>query len=358
MAIVAITGLPGHGKTLYALWRFKAEAEKDARPVYHNGIKDLNIPGWKECNVEDWQSLPPRSIIVIDEAQFVFPVRGRDRPPPFIEQLATHRHLGVDFVLITQDPMLIDSFVRRLVDRHFHVMRRFGTQVAKVHEFTSGIRDNVAKNRSGSIEHTWFYPKEVFAWYKSAEVHTVKRRIPPRVFLLAVIPFVFLALAIVLWKRMQPEAQAARVSQVVGKDPAHLADAQPARSSPGGGDHVSASPVEYFAGHVPRIEGLPHTAPRFDELTKPVRAPLPMACVASKTRCSCYTQQSTRLQMPEHLCRTIVADGFFVDFDDVDSQARRDREASQHAQPQQAVQRVDQAPSTGWQSVTAASLAR
>jgi len=45
MPITLVTGLPGHGKTLYTLARWKPEAEKSGRPVFHNSIPGLSIPG-------------------------------------------------------------------------------------------------------------------------------------------------------------------------------------------------------------------------------------------------------------------------------------------------------------------------
>lgn len=64
------------------------------------------------------------------------------------------------------------------------------------------------------------------------------------------------------------------------------------------------------------MPGLPHTAPAYDEVTKVARAPVPAACVASAARCVCYSQQGTRLDTPEDLCRQIVKDGYFAEFDD------------------------------------------
>ncbi len=225
MAITLVTGLPGHGKTLYTLARYKEEAEKDQRPVFHNGIKDLNIPGWQEWDVNNWQDLPAGALLIVDECQFIFPVRGRGQPPEFIEKLATHRHLGIDFVIITQNPMLIDPFVRRLIDRHFHVVRKFGTHFATIHEFANGCRDNVHNNRKDSIRHEWKYPKHVFEWYKSAEQHTVKRRIPARVFVLLAVPIVFAGLVFTAYHRLNPESQKERAEQqsgVTSKDPASV----------------------------------------------------------------------------------------------------------------------------------------
>lgn len=355
MPITLVTGLPGHGKTLYALWRFQQEAERDKRQVFHNDIRGLAIPGWQGFDAEKWQDLPDGSLVVIDECQKPFPVRGRDRPPPYVEMMAEHRHRGFDFVLITQNPMQFDAYVRRLVDRHFHVVRKFGTHWATVHEFPNGCNESVGRSRQGSIRHEWRYPKQVFDWYKSSEVHTVKVRIPARMWLLIGAPLIAGGLVYYAYHRLSPSEQRSAMESNLARQGVGVS------GSPGAAGGSAAAPLsvaDYVAAHVPRVEGLPHTAPRFDELTKPMRAPLPMACVATKTRCSCYSQQATRMQVPDSLCRTIVADGFFVDFEDLDARALRERQAGQGVQPQQFVQRVDQAPSTGWQSVPVASLAR
>ena len=62
----------------------------------------------------------------------------------------------------------------------------------------------------------------------------------------------------------------------------------------------------------PRIAGLPHTAPIYDKVTQPDGAPYPAACVASATRCVCYTDQATRIDTPESLCRAIVKSGYYM----------------------------------------------
>jgi zona occludens toxin len=64
-----------------------------------------------------------------------------------------------------------------------------------------------------------------------------------------------------------------------------------------------------------RVNGLPQTSPQYDELIKPSIVPVPAACVASKTRCACYTQQGTPMQVGDSLCMMIVKNGYFQDFD-------------------------------------------
>lgn len=313
MPIELVTGLPGAGKTLLTIARYKAISEKEGRPIFQAGINELKLP-WQAWEPEKWRDLPSGAIFIIDECQTFFPVRGRDRPAEWIEELAKHRHRGVDFVLITQNPMLLDSFVRRLCDRHWHIMRAFGTHGVVMHEFTTGVRDNVAQSRAGSIEHRMRYPREVFDLYKSAELHTVKRRIPARVLLLVATPFV---LAIAVWiavLRIKPDAIAERAS---GGQLAAPSGA-PGQAGQGGQGQSGVQRMtrdEFLQVYAPRIAGLEYTAPVYDEVTKPVHAPFPAACVATAARCKCYSQQGTFLQVPEPMCRDFVRGGFFLAWD-------------------------------------------
>jgi zona occludens toxin len=308
--ITLITGLPGNGKTLYALAWLKDKAEKEGRQVYYSGIADLKLP-WIECEPERWFELPKGSIIVIDEVQRVMrPRQHGSVVPEFVAKLETHRHLGVDLVLITQHPMLLDSNVRRLCGQHFHVVRKFGTHNATIHEWGS-VKEQCDKNREDSIKHHWRYPKEVFGYYKSAEVHTHKARIPMKVWMFAALPLIIGGLVYTLaqniYARTQPKEAATADSQV--KHAAYT----PGGASGGAG--AVKTRAEFLAEHTPRVVGLAYTAPVYDEVTKPVQAPYPAACIASATRCKCYSQQGTRLVVPEEMCRDIADGGFFVAWD-------------------------------------------
>jgi len=312
MAITLITGLPGHGKTLYALQWVRDWAQREGRAVFHNGIRDLKLP-WQAIQVEDWQAVEPGGIIVIDECQASFPVRTRGAPPSWIEELAKHRHRGVDFVLITQNPMLFDAFVRRLVDRHFHIVRKFGTHFATVYEFVNGVRENCASNRESAVRHEWRYPKDVFSLYTSAELHTVKRRIPARVWVLALVPVVAGVLIWMAYRQLAPKAGAAAAPGPWAAASAPSAVVQSVRSVDGSGGRAGVMTAEeYVKAYAPRVAGLSYTAPAYDAVTQPAEAPYPAACVQSKTRCQCYTQQGTRLDVPDALCAGIVRGGFFV----------------------------------------------
>ena len=172
--IELITGLPGNGKTLLAISEVKAQAERENRPVFYHGIPELNIPGWELLeDPREWAKVPPRSIVLLDEAQKTFRNRSLGSVPPvYVTELETHRHLGIDLVMITQHPSLIDPAVRRLSGRHRHVIRIWGMEASTVHKWDA-VKDNCDKQRADSEKTKWSFDKRVYGLYKSAEVQTV-----------------------------------------------------------------------------------------------------------------------------------------------------------------------------------------
>jgi zona occludens toxin len=296
------TGLPGTGKTLYTITTIKERAEKEGRPVYYNGIPELNLPWIPLEDPTKWHECPPNSIVVLDEAQKTFRPRGTGSAvPEHVAKLETHRHQGIDLIILTQQPMLLDSNVRRLVGRHQHLVRPFGLNRCAVHEWAE-VKENCGSSRTGSIERQFSYPKEVFKLYKSAEVHTHRRRIPWFVYVGVLLPFVAAGLIWKAWHGWQEVSQVEAGVITPGQVPGALK--APAVGAIGQGD-------TYLSSRVPRVATMPWTAPRYDEVMKVAAAPLPKICLLSATRCVCYTEQSTKVAVSEEMCKAIAQDGYF-----------------------------------------------
>lgn len=343
--ITLITGLPGNGKTLFALWFIKKKAEKENREVFYHNIKDLNLP-WTEADPEKWFDRPAGSIVVIDEGQFVFSKKPNgSKLPDYYEKLAVHRHMGLDIFVITQHPSLLDNFVRKLVGQHFHVVRKFGLNRATIYEWSSA--NEQPQNRAqqdASISMKWGYPKEVYGYYKSAEVHTVKRAIPVKLVLFVLFALGVAGYAIYTFTsfgRKSEDVKPAEVAQEVvaaakAVSPVAGQSGQASTASPG-----YAAPEEdakqYLWSRTPRLEGMPETAPRYDALTAPTRVPVPAMCIqkgdvrsGNPIRCQCYTQQATKLDVEFNMCIDIARNGRFMDFDP-EPNRRRDNSAVQLA---------------------------
>lgn len=312
--ITVITGLPGNGKTLYALYTVKAYSEKENREVYYSGIKDLRLP-WTEIKAEEWASCPTGAIIVIDEAQFVFSKKPNgSKLPEFYEKLAVHRHSGYDIFIITQHPSLVDNFVRNLCGRHLHVIRKFGMSRANVWEWPgANTSPEKASSHKNAVLHKFGYPKEVYEYYKSAEVHTVKRSFPMRLIVAIFFVLCVIAVGIYVFNRLVSKGTRKDDAVIVGV----AGSAAPGAVSGVAGKSAPVDPVadakQYVFEHMPRYVGLPHTAPIYDEIRKPTEAPMPVACVQSASRCDCFSQQATKMDVPKDICRQIVKNGFFDD---------------------------------------------
>lgn len=273
--ITLITGLPGNGKTLYGIHYIKAYAEKESREVFYAGIKDLSLP-WTEIKAEDWTTLPAGSIIVIDEAQFVFPKKPNgSKLPEFYEKLAVHRHSGYDIFIITQHPTLIDNFVRQLVGRHLHLIRRFGMQRATIYEYQSAVQSpEKASTKQSAILHKFAYPKEIYGYYKSAEVHTVKRSIPAKLVLAVLFVLAVPVFGYYVLDRFQDKAKggAEVATSESASSPTSFPSTSPVAAMPAFDPVEDAKLYAYYS--TPRVQGFPHTAPRYDEITRPTTAPV------------------------------------------------------------------------------------
>lgn len=310
--ITLITGQPGAGKTLRTIWMVEDLRSRENRTVYYSGITDLALPWTELTTPEKWFDCPVGSIIVIDECQRLFRPRSNGSTvPESVAAMETHRHRGLDIFLVTQHPMLLDSNIRRLVGTHVHVMRAFGAHAARVHQWGE-VRENCDKSRTGSQSALWKYPKEVFGYYKSAELHTHKFRFPPRLLLLVLGPLVLAGLLYYLASHLMGLGDKKKPSP----DPlGALASDGQATTLESFAPGSARRPQDWIAAHQPRLPGVPHTAPAYDEVTRPAHAPYPVGCVQIADACHCYSDQGTVLAVEPDICVSLVKTGFFRAWD-------------------------------------------
>jgi zona occludens toxin len=334
--ITLITGAPGSGKTLYCVDKLlqslvgatvSGEDDNGAvlqieRIIYSN-ISGLALPHVLVDRV--WLEFlhvnrTPGCVVAYDEVQRVWPNRPTgSKKPPAVEYLETHRHDGIDLILLTQNPQLLDPAVRALVGRHLHVRKLAALPTALIYEWDAC---SSALNFKNAFKKTsYIYSRKAFRLYQSARLHTQQTRSLPSVLWLAffglgasayLIPNFFNRLA----ERAKPASSPAASPAVSSSSnaPGSEGDRRLFLSS-ASAPSAAMSPSDYVATLQPRYLGLPHTASRYDGITVPSTAPVPAACIASKSQgCICYSQTATRLAVPQTTCRDIVARGLFLDF--------------------------------------------
>lgn len=290
------SGKPGSSKTCHMLdfilhdKRFKTE-QGSVRPVYYRGIPEVTLD-WHELSDEEtkvWPDhLPDGAVLLVDEAQQIWPVRPPSKPVPVgLTALETHRHHGWDIIFISQDPGLLDTHARKLCNEQFHFSRPFGSPfVIRYHSGSGYVNPSSKSELSACVQSKMGLPKRVFGMYKSAEVHTHKFK-PPKVFFLIPVLIVVVIAAVWMFKN----------NFLGSSDPPPDAAVQQVPLSPG---QVMAgrgsAPVDWSKALVPAVRGLPYTAPFYSSSLKVKNIPVVHGCASFETDfsdCTCYTQQGT-----------------------------------------------------------------
>lgn len=312
--LTLITGTPGTGKTAYAVAKLVEEIERKPRPVVVMGIPELQIPHEVAPPVDAWTrkvasaedaalmeaefTFPEGALIIIDEAQKVFrPRAAGSKVPDHVAAFEKHRHRGLDFWLITQHPNLLDGNVRRLVGKHIALRAHWAGR--ELLEWSEASDPESRSARAVAVRQRYRLPKRIFGLYKSASMHVKqRRRVPLALYVFAAVVCISAFLA---WRVY------GRVSSAISGDVV----AEPARSSGGGlrspgagavaqGNAGPGLSLEAFA---PRLQGRADSAPIYDPLRQVVAMPSVVGCVATRSRCSCFTEQASDSGLSEAECR-------------------------------------------------------
>lgn len=168
------------------------------RRIYTN-IIGINYPGVLTINSTpekpfDWRDLPDGSIIFFDEAHehpafsaqdLLGPARTdaeKKRKAEILDigdSLTLHGHFGFDIYLITQNPKLLREQVRAACSVHYVMRRLWGLDVAMIYEFAEvqTYFANATRKQALSVKR-FRYPKNLYKYYVSSNVHNIQKRVP------------------------------------------------------------------------------------------------------------------------------------------------------------------------------------
>lgn len=318
MPIHVITGLPGASKTAEMMTILLRESKKAQRPIFAAGIEGL-APGLAQelRDPTDWQSCPDGSLIFVDEAWKWFGhlhSAARQATPPHVLALAEHRHRGMDFVWTTQSPAQLYPFARSMIEQHWHIVRKWGTKLRDVYKWGE-LQDEVKSEgvRARAERSVSAIPTEVFGLYKSASEHTIKSRIPLKLWLLPIMALVVVLFVFAVYRYFTEDAAEQQAASGGLPTAAAAFDGAPVRVQPASEDLAA-----YLRPLAMRAPGLHGSQPIFDG--RDARAEPRTFCVMSggdngDERCRCYTEQVTRLfDVRDDVCRHVARWGGYDPF--------------------------------------------
>lgn len=302
--ITVITGQPGAGKTALCVERFlmtmaaKGYEEKAIDPdgnevtvkrriltnvngllLDHEKIDADLLAKWPE-----W--VKPGDLIVYDEVQKPWPYTVMNKAQDkCITELETHRHYGIDMILMTQHPMLVNSAVHRLAGQHLHVRKLGNSRFATVYEWDGVSRTLTYK--AAFAKKPWRRGKEVEKTYKSSSLHTRQRRAVPTV----LFGVLFAALAMAY---LGPTAYG-RISERIGGQTVKVGAPQQSQAkAPQRPASASSAPVV----HHPQV--LASVAPAASA-SQPLRV-VSIGCVRMAKRCACYDDKGEPQEKELEFC--------------------------------------------------------
>lgn len=340
-SLILVAGTPGAGKTLFAIstlvpklqaeWKAgckeRGEPESD-RPVFYRNIEGVTIDAWTEIDdatCKRWWELPHGSIVIIDEAQEIFPAKpGRkDDPPKHVAETALVRHYGITLILITQHPKNIDHFPRRISKPFYYLSRAFGREKSTLYQFKDGTTDpNDKWAKKDALKSTFKFPKKAYGLYKSAEVHTVRTDYPVKYIVMLVVMLCVIAGCgwyVYHWG-FGDEGVANAANNAGGF--------VPSMGNGPVGVSVASVPQGFWspANHRPQVDGVPMSAPMYQQLIQPKAVPRVAGCfsmrIDDRFECKCHSQQGTLLEMSTRQCMEIMERGLFDWTSEVDRYAQ------------------------------------
>ena len=319
--ITFLTGVPGAGKTAYAI-TLMLDYIKQGRPIYSAGIPDLNLPHTPVPPVAEWTTrrphpddpsilvdtftFAPNSVIFLDECQNFYRVRAASsKVPPHVAAFETHRHLGIDFVLLTQRPHQVDLHVRGLVGKHIHL--RSGWQGRDLLEWSEAVDPSSITVRDMAVKRKYTLPKHVFGLYKSAEVHTKhSRRLPKSVFVVVIGVVLLGYLGVRVWDRLNQFIEPTPVANQTPASPPVLDHRDPVITSTPPASTPASVLGTKVADYLPRLHHRPETAPLYDGIRQVRVMPVVAGCVSQGDRCVCFTQQGTDAFLSTEECQAWI----------------------------------------------------
>lgn len=319
MTIRIYTGLNGSGKTLHCIQDIENYHKEFPNARIFTNITKLAFDYCEPLPASlNWQDTPNGSLVIYDEAQRdeLFPATGTATlsNDPRIKGIAEHRKTEHDIWFITPFGTGLHFQVRKYCREHYHLYNPVGLSASTVcywERFSNNPEDYFELQKADS--RMWKWPKNLFEKYESAQSHKKKKlRIPLKV--IVVLSGILLVAFLIGWAWWSgkifflPSPNSDKPVEVLGYDgkPKNKESTSFIAGLTG-----QKATMAYQDRFMPEVPHMPWTAPEYSDL-KAQTVPQLFCFIGSS--CKCFSEQMTRIQVPDSICRDIVINGLYNPF--------------------------------------------
>ncbi|MCH7341733.1 zonular occludens toxin domain-containing protein [Acinetobacter higginsii] len=260
-------------------------------------------------------------------------VKAKDNILDIGRSLTLHRHFGIEIYFITQKPFKLNESVKASVVEHLVIRRLFKLRAATIYTFAELQEQFGFSTMKNALSwRFWLHPKQLYKFYISAEEHDKSKKIPFSLIFWLIVPIVLAASAlkdsynspmfsgVLEYFGLKSKAPVEQVAQqqtqtdkatVTKNDEIdcnltsnlHLEQCQ--RFQKQKNEELQSS-VRQAIGYNPNDPYKDLSASfNYQASTQPVFS----GCVKYKGKYYAYTQQGTKLSVPEADCRRLIEDG-------------------------------------------------
>ena len=324
-AITLITGKPRIGKTAFAVELLMFDDFYKGRKIFSN-INGLLIDHHKPPEGHSWEDMHEwlkwreniGSVVIYDEVQYLFPTRSSgSKMPENVAFLNIHGHYGIDMILITQSPKLLDVNLREVVNKHIHIAANKMGGLTRLE--WNEVALNPTQQARNALSSSHKIRQEVFEYYKSAEVHTAHSHVKSRwyyviIAMLFILPCILGLVGFMGYKMYQGykekagiTAQAEAAKEDTGfknpLDPESQKEMMPQSGIQG----QNLKPEDF----VPTLAEKPESKPIYNGVRQVKTFERIAGCIdGGKTGCTCYSDQATPLkEVTKEMCKDYAHNG-------------------------------------------------
>lgn len=264
-------------------------------------------------------------------------IKAKDDILDIGRSLTLHRHFGIEIYFITQKPFKLNDSVKASVVEHLVIRRLFKLKAATIYTFAELQEQFGFSTRKNALSwRFWLHPKQLYKFYISAEEHDKSKKIPLSLIAWILLPLLIVASALkdsydspLFSQFLEKWGLKSKAEQVQPVEQNNASNAQLPTSTDNSKEYVDCNLYENLHLSICQIEQKLKNEKLQSEVRQAIgynpndpyrdlsasfnyqasTQPIFSGCIKYNGKYYGYTQQGTKLNIPESDCKKLIENG-------------------------------------------------